>query len=447
MIKPLNKTQIDYIFFHLDRHINIEPFKDIFAYGDSIPKTNKPFIYYPLSKNNLVKDFRINDLPVLYPLSSEKEFYYFDSNNNLIFIHDLIKSAFYLLSGYQETQPFKGDHLRRFTYHDSIQKELEIAQRPLVNEYFEIIITAIKKFCSIHKIEIKEHKPWADKTFGLFLTHDVDRVDKWTLMEIKTRTKMVIRSGFLKHWAYWFEAVKNNRSSENPYWNFEWMKDLERKYAFNSTWFFLPQGHRQIDAYYSFEESRIKELASYLTGCGDEIALHGTYNSRENPEVMADNLIDVQKLSSKNISKSRQHWLSFKYPQTLHILEDLQIKYDSSWGFAEHCGWRNSYCCPFHPYDLENDRMMNVQELPLNAMDVTFFQYMGLSLEEAFEAVKDMLETCKKYNGLFVFLWHNSHFNETQIPGITLLYERILKSIADYKPALLNDYLQNEVSV
>ena len=151
---------------------------------------------------------------------------------------------------------------------------------------------------------------------------------------------------------------------------------------------------------------------------------------------MADNLKEVQTLSSKKITKSRQHWLSFKYPRTLRILENLNIEYDSSWGFAEHCGWRNSYCCPFHPYDLENDRMMDIQELPLNAMDVTFFQYMGLTLDEAFNSIKDMLETCKKHNGLFVLLWHNSHFNETLLPGISQFYEQVLQYIKRFEPLI-----------
>jgi len=81
--------------------------------------------------------------------------------------------------------------------------------------------------------------------------------------------------------------------------------------------------------------------------------------------------------------------------------------------------------------------MMDIWELPLNAMDVTFSQYMELTLDEALQALKEMIETCKKYNGLFVLLWHNSHFDETLIPGITEFYKDIFKLISKYNFAIL----------
>jgi len=435
MIEGLNNSKIEYLLFHLNQHIDIYSLKNYLVFGSrNIPK-DKSYILFPLSDSTLKKDFRINNIPVLYPFSSDdKDFFYLDKSKNLIFKHDLLKSAFYLLSGYQETLPFKGDHLNRFTYHDSIQKELGIAGWPIVNEYFSIIMKGLKQFCNIHRIKLNKKSIWGNNDFAFMLTHDIDRVDKWTFMELKNRIKMVIRSGFLKNWDYLFEAIINYPSNKNPYWNFEWMKKLEMKYNFNSTWFFLPQGHPQIDAYYSFDEPRIKKLAEFLRDNGDDIALHGTYISREDQNVMMQNLKDVQVLTSNNIKKSRQHWLSFKYPHTLRILENLNIEYDSSWGFAEHYGWRNSYCLPFHPYDIENDRMMKITELPLNAMDVTFFQYMGLNLDETFRTFDMMLKSCKTYNGLFVLLWHNSHFNETLWPGITKFYQDILGHIKSYNP-------------
>ena len=436
MIEALNKSKIDYIFYHLNQHIDLTALQNHIVFDNKKFTGDKSHIFFPLSNLELTKTFRINDTPVLYPLSNKKEFFYLDKNNNLIFYHDLLKSAFYLLSGYQETQPFKGDQLGRFTYHDSIQKELGIADWPIVNEYFSIIIKGLTQFCKAHNIVLNKRSVWGAAEFALFLTHDVDRVDKWTFKEIKTRIDMLIRSGFLKGWNYLFEAIINYPSKKNPYWNFEWMKDLEKKYNFNSTWFFLPQGHPQIDAYYSFKEQRISELVRYFTECGDEIGLHGTFNSKEDPDIMKQNLDDVHNLSSRKIKKSRQHWLSFKHPDTLRILENLNIKYDSSWGFAEHYGWRNSYCLPFHPYDIDNDRMMTITELPLNAMDVTFFQYMNLDLEEAYRAFSKMINTCKKYNGLFVLLWHNSHFNETLLPGISRFYQNILQLLAENKPLL-----------
>ncbi|KAA3609937.1 MAG: hypothetical protein D8M58_08155 [Calditrichaeota bacterium] len=434
MKERLNQNKIDYVLFHLQHHFEVESFTNFLCFEDVPKKNNGPLIVFPLSDQPIAKTFFIEETAVLFPISDEKVFYTFDTNGNLIFKHDLLKSAFYLLSGYQEFLPYKGDHLGRFTYSESIQKELNIAANPLVNVYFEIIINAVHEFCERHKISFKKKSFWPENKFGLLLTHDVDRVDKWTFMEIKRRLKMLIRSGFTKYWSYLLEALSKFKSGENPYWNFDWMKSLEKRLGFNSIWFFLPQGHKQIDAYYSFDEPRIQKLARLFQKNGDEIALHGTFNSRDNKGIMQENLDQVKELSGAEILASRQHWLSFKYPETLQILEKLDVKYDSSWGFAESYGWRNSYCLPFHPYDLENDRMMNIWELPLNAMDVSFFQYLGLSNQQVQNAFKEMIATCKKYNGLFVLLWHNSFFDETIYPGLTKLYEEILQDIKGSDP-------------
>jgi Family of unknown function (DUF7033) len=434
MKERLNQNKINYILFHLGQHFEVAGLKSRMNFGETLQTKETAGIYFPLSDHPINKSFFVDGTPVLFPLSEAKDFYSFDDAGNLVFEHDLLKSAFYLLSGYQEFIPFKGDHLGRFTYSESIQKELGIATNPLVNVYFEIIKAGIDAFCARYKITFKEKGLWPENDFAFFLTHDVDRVDKWTFTEIKRRLKMIRNSGFRKHWGYFFEALRKYKSGQNPFWNFDWMKSLEEKLGFNSTWFFLPQGKKHVDAYYSFDEERIRQLVKTLRAHGDEIGLHGTYGSRENLEVMRNNLAGVGKLSGHPVLASRQHWLSFKYPVTLQILEEAGITYDSSWGFADHFGWRNSYCLPFHPYDLKNDRMMQIWELPLNAMDVTFFQYMGLTFNEAMAGIKGMIETCKKYHGLFVLLWHNNHFDESVLPGITGFYENVLNEINLSKP-------------
>ncbi len=443
MIEALNKTKIEYILYHLNHHFEMDNIAKHFVYDQIKGKRDKPFVLFPLSSSAISKDFAINNLPVLFPLSKDSDFFQFDKNNNLVFKHDLLKSAFYLLSGYQETNPFKGDHLGRFSYNDSIQKELSIVDKPVVNAYFKIIIAALKQFCSVHNISVVEKSFWGKKPYALFLTHDVDRIDKWTIPEVKKRIKMLWQSGFRKHWSSAFTAIRKLIFSQNPYWNFDWLKSIEKKLGVHSTWFFLPRGLKNIDAFYSFSEPRIINLVQHLLKEGDSIGLHGTYNSFDNPYLMAKELKKIETLSSNKIIVSRQHWLRFKYPDTLRILEQLGVLCDSTWGFSDHFGWRNSYCMPFRPYDLEQDRMMNIWELPLNAMDVTFFDYLHMSFEEAFEAINHMINQCKKYGGLFTLLWHNSFLDDDEFPGIRNFYIKILDQIskgefAHFKIDLLN---------
>ena len=251
----LNSDRQSYIFYHLNlQHFSItNEIKERFSLQENSVDQKQAHIYFRQSNKKINTSFRINNIPVLFPLSSEKQFYYFDKENNLIFEHDILKSAFFLLSGYQETQPFKGDFINRYSFNESIQKELEIIEKPIVNEYFKTITEAIKIFCNIHNIKFTEKKLWADSSFGFMLTHDIDRIDKWSFKEVKRRIKLFLKSISAKHFFYLLESIYNIASTNNPFWNFKWLKELEKKFNFKSTWFFLPQGHPDIDADYSLK--------------------------------------------------------------------------------------------------------------------------------------------------------------------------------------------------
>ncbi|MCB9208122.1 MAG: polysaccharide deacetylase family protein [Ignavibacteriales bacterium] len=434
MNEKLNRSKIDYLFYHLNLHFVLtNKILESINFELSSSQQNSQIIF-PLSSKGLENIKYIDDIPILFPLNDEKKHFKIDENKNLIFNDDILKSAFYLLSGFQEFNTTPTGIYERFSYQQSIQKQLGIIKFPLVNHYFQIIIEGIEQFCIANKIEFEKRSYWNDKKFGFLLTHDIDRVDKYTIREIKLKIKQL--SGFSKSKLNKKQTAKlllkyisKFFSSENPYWNFDWMKSIENKYGFKSIWFFLPQGDKNIDAYYSFNENRIKNLVSQLSDYGDEIGLHSTYFSINDEKVLKDNFESVKYLIGKSPTGNRQHWLRIKHPETLINLEKLGIEYDSSLGFFDNIGWRNSYSLPFKPYDFENDRMINVWELPLTVMDITLFEYQNLDLSAAKNEIDEIINVCEKYGGLFTLLWHNSNFDESINPGITNFYENILKSL------------------
>ena len=430
----LNQSKIDYIFFHLNFTFFLtDEIKNRILVDETSGKQTSNIIF-GLSSDRIGEIKYINDIPILFPLTKENAFYSFDENKNLIFADDLFKSAFYLLSGYQETLAYEVDQYDRFSYKVSIQKKLDIACLPLVNIYFEEIAKGIEEFCEIHNLSFSRRNIWGNNKFAFLLTHDVDRVDKYTIGQIKYSLKQLFgfapsklnKAGrFIKI----FEDTINFFRGENPYWNFKWMKSLEEKFNFNSTWFFLPEGDKNIDAHFSFTEERIKNLADDLLSAGDEIGLHGTYRSYKSKTVLKKDFDSVQNLIRNNPLGNRQHWLRFKYPETLRNLEDIGIRYDSSWAFHDHIGWRNSYCLPFRPYDIEQDRMMDLWEFPLTVMDVTLFEYQNFDQTKALEKIEEILKIVEKYNGMFTLLWHNSQFELENGEDLKDFYISVLEKV------------------
>ena len=105
MNRIINSKEIDYVLFHLHTVVDIEEIKKNLIYRDQSdsPTKEKDKIIFKLSSS----DFEIsqvkylNSVPILFS-SEAQQAYRIDQNHNLIFDHDLLKSVFYLLSGYDE---------------------------------------------------------------------------------------------------------------------------------------------------------------------------------------------------------------------------------------------------------------------------------------------------------------------------------------------------------
>jgi hypothetical protein len=107
----------------------------------------------------------------------------------------------------------------------------------------------------------------------------------------------------------------------------------------------------------------------------------------------------------------RQHFLRWKTPETFQNWEYAGMEYDATLSYADMPGFRCGTCWEFPVYDLINRKPLNLIERPLIAMEcsVTAERYMNKGYgEEAFKVFKSLKDACKKYNGNFVLLWHNS---------------------------------------
>jgi hypothetical protein len=442
----LTQSKLNYILFHLGNHIHLikelsERF--LFVQHPNVVATNTGRIIFMLSDKDIqpenVPD--IDGLPILFPLSDRKEFYTIDDRNNLIFHHDILKSVFYLLSGYQEYHNKDShDALNRFSFHDSIQYKLKITDRPLVNYYFGIVMQAIGLYGVQNNFTPVPRNVF--NTFGFILSHDIDYIDLYTknyfLYKVKEVLKM--KPSRLSVWSnfrlglFGFLKYIGLLKRDNPYWNFDFLRKLERDNDFRSVFYFLDTGVLHSDAYYSFDEPRMIELFRYLKKENCEIGLHGTVESISDPGKMQSSIDKLQQASGERVVGIRQHRLLWRHPQTSVIQESVGLKYDTTLGFAAHEGFRNSYCHPFRFYDFDNDRMMELWEFPLNVMDVTLFAYQGYSTSEALRRSLAVMHEVEKFGGVFSVLWHNSFFDEDLYPGVTAFYAALLESIAHAKP-------------
>lgn len=439
----LNQSQIEYILFHLNHSCTVSgELRERFVFNrGSRERKGTGRIIFQMSDEALVFNNIIHEqgIPVLFPGPSKDKFYE-KQGDNLVFHHDLLKASFYLLSGYQELQPEKLDSMGRYPYEGSIQKLLEIANKPLVNYYFDILIEGFDEFCRLHNIPFKRRAVF--RNFAFFLTHDVDSVDTYTLYEAGYRVKQAM--GMADRTYSWARTVRiairylyqslNVFGRKNPNWDFSSLRKAEEKYGFRSAFYFLPKDKIHVDAYYSFHEKRIRKLFQFLNDQQCELGIHGTVHSTTSCEALTGDIKELEKYISLPVRGIRQHRLMFDRNVTHNVHQKAGLLYDTSLGFAEQEGFRNSYCLPFRPYDHASGTIMDIWELPLTVMDVTLFNYRKLTFEGAMDAVIKLLDEINKFNGIFVLLWHNGQNDEFRLPGITKFYLDLLDTIADRNP-------------
>lgn len=265
---------------------------------------------------------------------------------------------------------------------------------------------------------------WPDgKKFGVFLSHDVDRVRKtyqfFTHFIIERRPYHLI-SLFQK---------------PNPYWCFEKIIDIEKKYDVRSTFFFLqerkkmnvfkPSTYFLSVGHYDFSNPEVKQIIKRLDAGGWEIGLHGSYDSYNNELLLLREKQDLERVLGKSIRGVRQHYLNLNLPQTWDIQRKIGFHYDASYGFTDKIGFRDDKLLPFAPFT-NNSFLV----FPLTVMDgILFTAYRDK--KSRWEKIRELLDLVEKRNGVISFLWHQRVFNEQDFPGWAEMYEKIIKECKD----------------
>lgn len=426
----LTSSEIGHLAVHLEQWYEGPAFQDILSRNGTRP--GQPAFRIPLSQAGLTEQevFFIGAVPVLFPMSSEKEWYAVH-NNGVDFHHDILKGAFYLLSGYQERQTDCHDRYGRFMWEHSIQHRLGFTGIPVVNYYFGILLDAMDHYCRLTDQPFRRTGPQEPV---LFLSHDIDRIRKYSFRNLIHVFLQLGRRGFggadfrgrvrrfRDHLAGWV------RSGKDPYWNFEEMLELEHSLGIRSTWFMLEQRGRR-NSKYRFTDPDIQSLIHRLIREGHEPALHGTIESSGDPSILRGEYQRLGEAAGKDPGGCRQHYLIFRHPETTNAQLEAGLTYDASLGFAEQPGFRHSYAHPFRLYDFERQVTLPLWHIPLMVMDSTLLEYMVVGVGQLQEQIDPLVEEVRRWNGVFSLLWHNCRLDEEEYPGIGLAYKNILASI------------------
>ncbi|HEX8429349.1 DUF7033 domain-containing protein [Hymenobacter sp.] len=366
---------------------------------------------YPPTPNQ--RQWQGRQLPVFFDPHPEKPLLELLPNNRAYIHADLIAAAFYLLSGWQEYFSNERDQHGRFPYAASVQQRYGFVAVPVVNYYFDVLKTAIEHVTS----HLVHPRRWAnDAPFATFVTHDIDELrSAW-----KAPAKAALRSGNLLKFS---QHIWQHFTQPDAWDNLELVQQTVAGYGAKSTFFFLPEHQKAANGTPNADYNIRQEWPKLTAAVGDsEIGLHASLGTARHGGQLKQEEHWLQHLrDGVKAYGIRFHYLQWEPRITPTLLDVLLYEYDSTLGFAEHFGFRNSYCLPFHPFDFTQGRVCDFLEIPLNVMDATLHHpnYLQLASNEILPALRPMFQEIERFGGVCTLLWHNDHFdpaNETTGP-------------------------------
>jgi hypothetical protein len=351
-------------------------------------------------------------LPVLYGSRLGNSSYYSESPAGIELGVDVFGSAFFMLTRLEELVKPDRDSYERFPATASIAYSEGFLDRPIVNEYLEILWWALNRL-------------WPglarkDRSYRRLVSHDVDHprhteasgraLVRSTIGDVVKRRDAGLALRRLRG----YRAARRDDWKNDIHNTFDWIMNASERQGLRDAFYFIADHSAgEIDGSYSIDEPWIRQLMREIHERGHEIGLHPSFNTFSDEEQTRrefERLLSAcdEEGIAQDVWGARQHYLRWENPTTWRNYERAGLTYDTSLTFAERPGFRCGVCYEYQAFDLIARRPLCLRERPLIVMDRSLLGYQRLSSARVADEIALLRERCCRYRGDFTLLWHNS---------------------------------------
>lgn len=325
---------------------------------------------------------------------------------------DVFGSSFFMLARLEEAIRTERDVHDRLPASESLAAKAGFLERPIVNEYLEILWWAMRRvWPSLHR------RP---RELRLFPTHDVDLpFCSRTSFKVLARraAKDVVQTkdpllALARIRAFVTSASRGPGSDLCNTFDFI-MRACERRGLTGAFYFIAGRTDPRFDSDYSIESPEVRQLLREIARRGHEIGLHPSYGTYRDPGRLRAELDALRRVClDEGVDQEqwggRQHFLRWSNPETWAGWEEAGLDYDSTLGFAAASGFRCGTCYEYPAFDVVARTPLRLRERPLLLMEATLPEYQDRELAEIAEPARLLKERCRLFGGDFTFLWHNN---------------------------------------
>ena len=340
---------------------------------------------------------------------------------------DLVASAFYWLSGWQEHVIRNRDQHGRFPYNKSLQAALKVAHIPVVDCYRVMLQDQL-----VAGGVVTQPRLWAGKGWAFCPTIDVDYLRHWRLgMIFREKVEYFLlnhrKVTLGERWSRLFQFIKSFFTPGDAFQTaLHRMHQVIRTHG-NATVFFKAAAHGPNDVNYRLDQPFLHQLLRNLRSDKFEVGLHPSYHAHTHSGYLNGERRTLASLTGEAPVSVRQHFLRYEPMITPRIQVGAGFRIDSSLGFAECAGFRNATCMPFLKFDCSQNTVMELWEMPVLLMDGALFNREKYGVSEAVHKSIELLKMCQKFGGVGVALWHNVIGEEMDYPGWRDHFEEIIR--------------------
>lgn len=334
---------------------------------------------------------------------------------------DVFAASFYLVSRYEEYLPHMQDNHERYSPEESLAYQNGFLQLPVVNHW------ALR----LKKVLVEADARWdlPGTRYEFISTIDVDN-----LYAYKGKEGFRTIGGFAKDF-YQFDLKNAFRRfkavtglMKDPYDTFTFQRTLMSKYKVEAIYFILFAEFGEYDRNLPMYSRKLHEAVRAINDFMS-VGIHPSYGSHKSPRTLEKEIKGLHEALRTPVTKSRQHFLKLRMPETFRQLVDFGIKEDYTMGYAGELGFRASICTPYKFYDLELEVELDLTMHPFALMDGTLLYYQNVSASGAMEKLKPVVDAVREVDGQLISVWHNRIFSEAEPEwkGWNRVFEDLLK--------------------
>jgi hypothetical protein len=315
----------------------------------------------------------------------------------------------------------------------------QLRHRAFLEELIEFW-ASVKEIAPIPELSVR----WPEgKRFALVLSHDVDHLVPQSILERIRQIKHASKASVDRKTLILLNLLKltvDKIRSSKPNWMAldQWM-EIEARYGFKSSFFFLaqplPQPHHEDSFYmysdyanYKKERKSIRAIIRCIAETEWEVGLHGSINAHADALLLEQERSILEQEVGKEVISLRQHHLCYDIRYTPEVQAKAGFQADSSIGSNNSADYRCGTGLPFFMYSREHKKELDLLEIPLIIQDVALMRVQQMDETLAVNHCLELLHDAAARKSAITILWHNSFSDKA---SETKVYEKILQEASE----------------